>query len=148
MSSALIAFLHHAAAFTLVAALGAEHLLFHPRPDLATARRLQRLDQVYGASAVILLAAGLLRVFYFEKGSAFYFGNPFFFAKLALFAAVALLSIYPTVVFLSWRPAVRAGRAPEIPAPQAARIVLLMRLQLAAVGAILFSAAFMAKGIA
>jgi len=34
------------------------------------------------------------------KGSAFYFGNPFFNAKMALFVLVGLISIYPTVRFI------------------------------------------------
>lgn len=87
--NALIAFIHHAAAFALVA----EHALFSPRLELAQARRLVRLDAVYGAMAGLLLAAGLARVFFFEKGAAYYFGNPYFLAKVALFLAAGLLSI-------------------------------------------------------
>jgi putative membrane protein len=147
MLSALVAFAHHAAAFTLVSALVAQHLAFTPTPDLALARRLQRLDQIYGASAGMVLAAGLLRVFVFEKGGDFYLSNPFFLAKLGLFIAAALLSIYPTIVFLSWRKLVRAGQAPRMPALQARRVVMLMRAQLGLFAAILFCAAFMAKGL-
>ncbi|HYD58044.1 MAG TPA: DUF2214 family protein, partial [Burkholderiales bacterium] len=102
MLSVLAAFVHHLAAFTLVSALVAEHLLFDrraARPD----RRLQVVDAVYGASAGLLLLAGLARVFYFEKGAAYYFANPYFVTKLVLFIAVALLSAYPTLTFLRWR---------------------------------------------
>ncbi len=67
-----------------------------------------------GASAGLLLVVGLLRVFYFEKGAAFYFGNAFFLAKLALFVVVGLLSIYPTREFLSWGKALKAGRVPVV----------------------------------
>ncbi len=148
MSSALMAFLHHAAAFVLVAALAVEHMLFEPRPTLAAARRLMRLDMAYGAAAGTLLIVGFLRATHFEKGWAYYSGNPYFLAKIAMFAAVALLSAYPTVVFLSWRKAVKAGRAPEVPAPRARLITLLMRAQLVLVIGILLCAAFMAKGIA
>lgn len=148
MSSALMAFLHHAAAFVLVAALAVEHVLFDPRPTLAAARRLMRIDMVYGAAAGTLLIVGLLRAVHFEKGWAYYAGNPWFLAKLALFAAVALLSAYPTVVFLSWRKAVKAGKAPELAMRKARAIALLMRAQLVLLIGILLCAAFMAKGIA
>jgi putative membrane protein len=129
MSTAL-AFLHHLAAFTLVAALVGEYLLF---PD----RRARTLDFVYGGSAGLLLVVGLLRVFFFEKGPAFYFGNPFFVAKLGLFVAVGLLSIYPTVMF----------QLPAITPVQSRRIRLLMRVQLAGIVLILLCAALMAKGV-
>lgn len=148
MSSALMAFLHHAAAFVLVAALAVEHVLFEPRPTLAAARRLMRLDMAYGAAAGTLLIVGFLRATHFEKGWAYYSANPYFLAKIAMFAAVALLSAYPTVVFLSWRKAVKAGKAPEVPVRKARLIALLMRAQLVLVIGILLCAAFMAKGIA
>lgn len=148
MSNALMAFLHHAAAFVLVAALAAEHMLFDPRPTLAAARRLMRIDMVYGAAAGTLLVVGFLRATHFEKGWAYYAGNSYFLAKVAIFAMVALLSAYPTMVFLSWRKVVKAGTAPEVPLRKARAIALLMRAQLALVIGILLCAAFMAKGVA
>jgi putative membrane protein len=39
---------------------------------------------------------GLLRVFFLEKGAAYYFRSVPFIVKLSPFAAVGLLSIYPT----------------------------------------------------
>jgi putative membrane protein len=140
MTAALVALLHHLAAFTLVAALVAEHLLFERRADAGALRTLQRIDAVYGLSAGVLLVAGLLRVFYFEKGGAYYFGNPYFLAKLAAFVAVALLSIYPTVAFASWR------KNPQVTPAQARWIPRLLRLQLLLIPVIVFCAILMAKG--
>jgi putative membrane protein len=68
-----LAFLHHLAAFALVAALTVELVLLNGELTLKSARRLQMIDAVYGASAGLLLLVGLLRVFYFEKGAAYYF---------------------------------------------------------------------------
>ena len=48
-----------------------------------TARRLALADLVLGVSAGVLRVVGLLRVFYFEKGAAFYFSSCAFIAKLA-----------------------------------------------------------------
>jgi putative membrane protein len=141
--NALVAFLHHLAAFTVVGTLIAERVLFSPTPSFGQALRLRRIDAMYGASAGALLAVGLARVYWFEKGADYYLHNPFFLAKMALFITVGLLSIYPTVVFLSWRKA----QVPVVTPVQAARIRRLLDLELAAIVAILFCAAFMAKGI-
>src|SRR5262245_61851829 len=106
----LFAFLHDVAAFTLVSALAVELVLLRQELTLAIARRLPIVDAVLGVSAGILLVVGLLRVFYFEKGADYYFHSHAFLAKLSVFIAVALLSIIPTVEFLSWRKDLRKGR--------------------------------------
>ena len=136
---AFMAFLHHVAAFTLVAALAVEFVLIRDPLTPALARRLARADMVLGISATVLAVVGLLRVFYFEKGAAFYFHNAAFIAKLALFIAVALASIYPTVKFLRWRKALDPAAVPAI------RRVL--HLELAGIVLILLCAALMARGI-
>ena len=70
--STLFAFLHHVAAFTLVSALAVEFVLIRQDLTLAIARRLPIVDAVLGISAGFLLVVGLLRVFFFEKGAAYY----------------------------------------------------------------------------
>jgi hypothetical protein len=67
---------------------------------------------VLGAAAGILLVVGLLRVFFFEKGADYYFHSHAFMTKFSIFIAVALLSIVPTLEFLSWRKALRARKTP------------------------------------
>ena len=129
--SALIAFLHHLAAFTMVAALVVEFVLIRGELNPVLARRLARADMVYGLSATALLGIGLLRVFYFEKGAAYYFHNAAFIAKLALFLLIAVLSIYPTQVHSQGT----SGAPPPL------------HLELAGVVLILLFAALMADGI-
>src|SRR6478735_654660 len=97
------AFLHHLAAFTLVARIAIEFILIGQQLTLASARKIIAVDRVLGIAATALLVIGLLRVFYFEKGAAYYFSNHAFTAKFSVFIAVGLLSIVPTVEFLSWR---------------------------------------------
>jgi len=147
MNSAIMAFLHHLAAFTLVGTLIYEHTAFRKDITFAEARRLQRMDLVYGISAGVVLIIGLLRVFYFEKGAPFYAQNLFFWTKMAGFALVALLSIYPTIRFLSWNKFFAKNQVPEISDQDAARIKLILRLELVAIAVILLSAALMARGI-
>ena len=108
--------------------------------DPANARRLAFADMVVGISAGVLIVVGLLRVFHFEKGCAFYLHNAAFIAKMALFVAVALLSIYPTLKFLSWRK----GGVDATAVPAIRRI---LHLELVGVVLILLCAALMARGI-
>ena len=147
MTSAIMAFVHHLAAFTLVAAIVYEHATFRQNMSLVDARRIQRMDIVYGVSAVVVLIAGLLRVFYFEKGAPFYAQNWFFWTKMLGFALAALLSIYPTVRFVSWRRFFARNQAPQISDREFSRIRWILRLEMLAVAVILFSAAMMARGI-
>jgi putative membrane protein len=147
MTSALMAFLHHLAAFTLVAAVVYEHTTFRKNMSLVDARRIQRMDIAYGVSAAVVLVAGLLRVFYFEKGAPFYAQNWFFWTKMLGFALAALLSIYPTIRFVSWRRFFARNQAPEISDQEFSRIRLILRLEMLAVAVIVFSAAMMARGI-
>jgi putative membrane protein len=144
---ALMAFLHHAAAFILVSALAIEVALFKSPLTVLQARRLLRTDQIFGAAATALLIVGLLRVFYFEKGAAYYFTNAFFLTKFTLFVIAALISIYPTVVFLSWRTALRSEEVPVVPPAQMRRARMCMMLELTAVLGIIFCAPFMARGL-
>jgi putative membrane protein len=146
-SSALMAFLHHLAAFTVVAALVTEVALFKPPLTVGQARRLQRVDQLFGASATLLLIIGLLRVAYFEKGAGYYFSNPFFLTKFTLFIVAALISIYPTVLFISWNKALRQGEVPVITDQALKRARLCLMLEMTAIVGILFCAPFMARGI-
>jgi putative membrane protein len=139
--SIAFAFLHHLAAFALVAALAAQIMLLRGEVSAQSARRAAAVDALYGTSAGILLVVGLLRVFYFEKGVAYYFHSAPFIAKLALFVCVGLLSIYPTLAFRRWR---RDPGAAQATIRSVRRIV---HLQLAGVALILLLAAMMARGV-
>jgi len=145
-SSALMAFLHHVAAFTVVAALAVEVALFKPPLSLTQAQRLVRTDTIFGASAAILLAVGMLRVWYFEKGPAYYWHDAFFLIKFGAFLVAALISVYPTVTFLSWNRGLKAGVAPEIPAGRTRSVRMCLMLELSAILVILLCAALMARG--
>jgi putative membrane protein len=144
--NATVAFLHHVTAFSLVSALVAEVFLLERSPSTAQARRIQRVDLVYGISAGVLLIVGLLRVFFFEKGGLYYFANAFFIAKLSLFAMVGLMSIYPTVLFLSWNRQLKASQPPRLTDAQVRRLRSTVVLELAGVLGIVLCASLMARG--
>lgn len=145
--SALFAFLHHAAAFALVGALAVEFALIRDDLTLRRARALQLADAVIAVSATVVLLVGFLRVFYFEKGSAYYFHSAPFLAKVALFVVIALLSFYPTVEFLSWSRALKQGRVPVVSPHKLRTIRRIIHWELAGVVLLVLCAALMARGV-
>jgi putative membrane protein len=142
----LFAFLHHLCAFTLVSAVAIEFVLIRSELTLSSARRLQVTDLVLGIAAGALLVVGLLRVFFFEKGAAYYFHSHAFLAKFALFIVIGLLSIIPTMEFLSWSRAIKAGQVPVVEAKKLRRVTMVIHIELAAIVIILLCAAIMARG--
>jgi putative membrane protein len=142
----LFAFLHHLCAFTLVAAVAIEFVLIRSELTLSSARRLQVTDIVLGMAAGALLVIGLLRVFFFEKGASYYWHSHAFLTKFALFVIIGLLSIIPTLEFLSWRGAIDAGQVPVMDAAKRKRVTMIIHTELAAIVVILLCAAIMARG--
>ena len=63
------------------------------------------------------------------------------------FALVALLSIYPTIRFVSWNRSFAQHQAPVLSDTDVARIRLTLRLELFGIALILVSAAMMARGV-
>jgi putative membrane protein len=145
--SAFFAFVHHVAAFALVATLAIEFVLIRGELGVRSARRLQLTDMVFGMSSGVVLLVGLLRVFYYEKGASYYFHSWPFLAKLVLFLGVGLASIPPTLEFLSWRGSLRQGQAPVLSEARRRRLQRLMHFELAGVALILACAVLMARGI-
>jgi putative membrane protein len=144
--STLFAFLHHLCAFTLVSAVAIEFALIRSELTLASARRLQVTDIVLGVAAGALLVVGLLRVFFFEKGASYYFHSHAFLTKFSLFIVIGLLSIIPTMEFLSWRGALKAGQVPAIGARKLKLVTAVIHSELLAIVIILLCAAIMARG--
>ena len=139
-------FLHHLCAFTLVSAIAIEFTLIRQELTLSSARRLQVTDKVLGIAAGALLVIGLLRVALFEKGADYYFHSHAFMTKLSVFIVIWILSIIPTVEFLSWRGAVKAGQVPTISAKKLRLITAVIHGELLSIVIILLCAAIMARG--
>jgi putative membrane protein len=147
MTSALLAFLHHVAAFVLFGVLMVELVLMRAELTPVTARSLVRLDAIYGMSAMVLLVVGFVRVFKTEKGAAYYFGSAPFLIKISLFVIVGLLSIGPTREFLSWRKSLQQQQVPVIEEGRRRSIRRIIHIELALVVIIMLCAALMARGI-
>ncbi len=142
----LFAFLHFLAAFVMFATLALEISLTR-RPDEAAMRRVAVIDAVYGIAALLVLVAGLLRVFHFEKGAAYYGHSLPFMIKMALFAAIGILSIYPTTVFVGWRRALARGSAPVVDAARLARLRRVIHIEATLFVLMVLCASMMAHGV-
>ena len=108
-------------------------------------RRLFSADNLWGVAALLWLATGLLRAFGgLEKGSQFYLQSPLFWTKMALFATVIILEIWPMVTFIRWRGALRRGETPDT--SRARALYLVNHVEMGLVVLIVFVASFMARG--
>ncbi len=145
--NSLMATLHHLSAFTLTACLVYEFIAFSKVLAVEEARRIQRVDLWYGISAGLLVAVGLLRVFFFEKGAPFYAANLMFWIKMALFVIVGLLSIYPTIRYIKWNPILAENKSPVILDAEYKNIRLLLLMEMIGLVLILFAAPAMARAI-
>lgn len=147
MASALVAYLHFISIFVMFALLVLEHRLFQLPLDARRARSLVIIDLAYGASAGVVLLTGIARTLWFAKGLDYYLHNAAFHALVGLFVLVALLSIYPTLTFLNWRNALKAGQAPQVGEAQGQRVTLVIRIELLAMLILPLLASLMAHGI-
>src|SRR5690606_19695447 len=140
------AYLHFVAIFLLFALLVLEHQLFSQPLSLERARSLFRTDIAFGIVAGLVLITGAARAMRYGKGMDYYVNNSFFHAKIGVFVAGALLSIYPTVAFLRWRPALKAGQPPAISPATTRWVKLIIRVELLALLLIPLLATLMARG--
>jgi len=142
----LLASFHHLAVFSLAAILAAELALTASVVDDRTALRLARVDAWFGIVAAVALAAGLLRLFFGAKGYEYYLANVFFWAKMALFAGIALLSVAPTYLYIVWRRRVRADPSFRPPADDVVQLRWVLYVEAALFALIPLCAAAMARG--
>jgi putative membrane protein len=126
----VVAWIHYIGIMLLLASLLGEHLVLKQEMAMSEARTLQRLDIIYGGSALLVLVTGIMRM-YLEKGTTYYLHNGAFHALISLFVVVALISIFPTVVFLRWRADTRAGRGQRLAPGQFKRLQMIVRSEMA-----------------
>jgi putative membrane protein len=141
----IVAWIHYIGIMILIASLLGEHLMLKPDLTVAQAKTIQRLDIVYGASATTVLVSGILRMF-LEKGAAYYNHQIAFHILVGIFVIVALLSIYPTVIFQRWRSDVVAGRGQKLAQAQFKKIQMIVRLEMTLLLLAPFFATWMAHG--
>jgi putative membrane protein len=147
VAGALIAYLHSIAMVFIAVILVVEYFVCVPGLAGSGIRLLTRLDLLYLGAALLALASGAARVVWFGKGAAFYLHNPVFYIKLALFLAVGLISIPPTLQYLRWMRSLDAGAADVVADYQVLRVRRQIRMELLLFALIPLMATLMARGI-
>ena len=144
---ALAAYLHFVAMLLTGACLLAEAWILDPDIQPPQVRLLARIDLYYLLAAVAALATGLLRLAVSAKGAGFFLSNPVLYIKLALFVAVGLTSIVPTLRILRWNRALRDGRFQVMRGSEIAATRQLILVEVALFAGIPLAAVLMARGI-
>lgn len=142
----LLASFHHLAVFSLAAILSAEIFLTAGPIDDRMALRVARIDAWFGILAALVVAAGVLRVFFGVKGYEYYYVNILFWAKMALFVGVGLVSVAPTAIYIGWRRRVRADPSFRPPAEEIAQLRQALYVEAGLFALIPICAAAMARG--
>ncbi len=142
-----LAWLHFVFAFILVGAIVAEAFILRLAVNAAAARLLLRVDLFYGLSAVLLIVAGISRVIWGAKGWSFYQAEPFFWAKMAVFALIGLVSIVPTRTFIRWAKAANSDANFVAPETEVKRVRRLVAIETHSVALLLLFASLMARGL-
>jgi putative membrane protein len=132
---------HHLLIFAIFGILFAEFWILRPGLNIASANRIASIDLWYGIFAGAVVVLGFCRAIFAAKGWPYYSHNAFFWAKLACFAAIGLLSLPPTFAFIRWR---KSGVTPNDPDIRSVKRYLHLELSLFALLPIF--AAAMARG--
>jgi putative membrane protein len=143
---ALLAYAHFLAILTLVVFISSEAALCRPEwINAKVVERLGKVDMVYGIAAGVVLVTGLARTWWGIKGAGWYWTNGLLHLKLALFIAVGLISIKPTLVFRRWNKELKAtGALPDEAQVRATRKLVMIQAHLIAL--IPLAAVFLARG--
>lgn len=142
-----LAWLHFVFAFVFVGALAAELFVLRLPINAQVARLLLRIDLFVGVSAVGVIVAGVSRVIWGAKGWLYYQAEPMFWAKMATFAVIGLLSIIPTRAFFRWIKAANADPAFTPPATELKGVRRAVMIETHLVALLVLFAALMARGI-
>ena len=146
MTDLVLAIVHHLLVFSLAGILAAELAMIRPGLSGPGLKRLGIIDAHYGLIAGLIIAVGFARVFYGVKGPDFYLGNHVFWAKIAAFLIVGLLSAAPTVRILQWRKRAKTEADFALGAPEVAGVRRFLVAEVAVFALIPFFAAAMARG--
>ena len=145
LTDLILAILHHLAIVSLIVLLAFEFALLKPGLDAKALSRVTRADAAYGATAGLVIVVGVCRVIWGAKGADFYLSNPWFWAKMAGFAAIGLLSIPPTTALLKWRKASRQEPAFLPPERDVARLRVFLQCEVGLLALVVGFAAAMVR---
>ena len=143
---AVLAALHLVAILTFVVFLSSQAALCRTEwMNAAVVERLARLDVIYGVAAVLMIASGLARLFWGIKGLSWYVSQPLFHIKITIVVAMAVLSIWPSIMFRRWLRHLRGtGAMPDALEVKKVRRLVMIQSHVLPVVAVI--AVFWARG--
>jgi putative membrane protein len=142
----ILATLHHLGVFTIAGIIAAEWALVRPEMTIAKIRQVSAIDTLYGLVAGLVLLVGFARVFFGLKGAEFYLQNPVFWAKLGAFVIVGMISVAPTLLFITWRNKAKTDPAFVPSADEVASVRRYVKMEAHVFVLIPILAAAMARG--
>jgi|APFre7841882630_1041343.scaffolds.fasta_scaffold69998_1 putative membrane protein len=144
---ALLAYAHFAAILTVVVFMTSEAALCRPQwLNAEVVHRLGRVDAIYWGALAAVLLTGVARMAWGIKGLSWYAAQPLLQLKIALFIAIALISVKPTLSFARWRRTLAAtGHLPEAAELNAARRWVMIESHLLVL--LPLAAVFVARGV-
>jgi putative membrane protein len=145
LTDLILAILHHLAVVSLIVLLAFEFAVLKPGLSAKDLTRVTRVDAAYGATAGLVIVIGVCRVIWGFKGADYYLSNVWFWAKMASFLTIGLLSIPPTIALLRWRKASRQDGAFLPPDVEIARLRGFIHAEVGLLGLVVAFAAAMAR---
>ncbi len=146
-NSALVAYVHYLSLILCISAIVFERINLKVSPNRSESISMITADIVYGFAGIALLVSGIFRVIKYGQGAEFYTHNQIFWAKMALFAFVGALSLYPTFTYIRWAIPISKGELPDVSTNLVDRIRLIINIELIGFACIPLLATFMARGI-
>jgi putative membrane protein len=124
-----LAIAHHLLIFILFGILVSELVMVRQSMTGDDIKHVAMIDLWYGVVALLILIVGFCRAVFAAKGWAYYSVNSFFWAKIAVFVFIALLSIWPTVKYLNWSREFRtASTVPDAGSVSVVRRILWLEM--------------------
>lgn len=109
MVAALFAWLHFLAAGIGAGLLMTEYWMCRRTPDRTQARLLGTVDLGYQLALIASLATGLARSIYYGQAADYYLANRLFWLKIAIFLAIVLVAVAPTLQYIRWNREARSA---------------------------------------
>jgi len=144
---AILAYLHFTSIFVFFSFLVVETMMLRGLLDEKAVRLLGRVDIWYFGAAIAVLVTGFSRLVWGAKGPEFYLTSWPIYVKVALFLAVGMLSVSPTLRFIRWRRMFERDASWAVPEAERkhARRMVMIEVHLAAL--IPLFAVIMARGL-
>lgn len=142
----LMAVLHLLPLAIGIAAVHARGRALRRTTSTADLKNVMYADNWYGVAALLWVGTGLWRAFGgLEKGTEYYVTSHWFIGKMGLFLLVLVLEMYPMIMFIRWRRALRNGSPIDLGPTR--RLAALSIAQVPLLLLMVFMAAAMARAI-